>query len=339
MKIPELRIKIKDYTKEDLATLVTELYKAIPKAMREERNLDALINDINQYKTVPTSKRIADKDVVINVEEIETFISNAEEQYYQFPNKIVSKQERPKWRFKVRAWHRDLLIAIKQNPDDIKLYGELLQKLFVLMCKAQSGVIFNTTEPFNSIGIEAEVFLENILHITHSYQTPDEFVNNAISISWNLWDTSSTTIAFFKQYGYLEMGIEKTIAIWEKYETDYQTKLSAYNALKPKERKNMYPPREYDYTSIQNTLADFIILHYKALEDVEEIVTATKKYHKRSPEVILYILVSNLLATGEGDVIVREITAAEQQGVKPRASLLSVKEQILLTGEVPRFIR
>ena len=135
------------------------------------------------------------------------------------------------------------------------------------------------------------------------------------------------------------MGIEKTIAIWEKYETDYQTKLSAYNALKPKERKNMYPPREYDYTSIQNTLADFIILHYKALEDVEEIVTATKKYHKRSPEVILYILVSNLLATGEGDVIVREITAAEQQGVKPRASLLSVKEQILLTGEVPRFIR
>ena len=37
MKIPELRIKIKDYTKEDLATLVIELYKAIPKAMREER--------------------------------------------------------------------------------------------------------------------------------------------------------------------------------------------------------------------------------------------------------------------------------------------------------------
>lgn len=338
MKIPELRIKIKDYNKEDLVILVAELYKAIPKAMREERNLDALINDINRYKTVPASKRIADKDVVINVEEIETFISNAEEQYYQFPNKIVSKQERPKWRFKVRAWHRDLLIAIKQNPDDIKLYGELLQKLFILMYEAQSGAIFNTTEPFNSIGIEADVFLENILHITHSYQTPDEFVTNAINISWNLWKTSSTTIAFFKQYGYLEMGIEKTIAIWEKYETDYQTKLSAYNALKPRERKNMFPPREYDYTSIQNKLTEFIISQYKALEDIEGIVMASKKYNKRDPEVGLYILVSNLLSTGEGDVIVREITAAEQQGIKPRASLLYIKEQILLTGEVPKFI-
>jgi hypothetical protein len=42
MKITELREIIKEYNEEDLRLLIAELYKAMPKALREDKEIDDL---------------------------------------------------------------------------------------------------------------------------------------------------------------------------------------------------------------------------------------------------------------------------------------------------------
>jgi len=47
MLISQVRETLKRYKEEDLRLLVAEMYKAIPKKVREEKDIDDMISDIN----------------------------------------------------------------------------------------------------------------------------------------------------------------------------------------------------------------------------------------------------------------------------------------------------
>ena len=50
MLVAELKEVIKEYPEEDLRLLIVELYKAMPKKLREDKDIDALIRDMHRKK-------------------------------------------------------------------------------------------------------------------------------------------------------------------------------------------------------------------------------------------------------------------------------------------------
>ncbi len=59
MKVNELREKIEKYARADLERITVELYKAIPKAKKEDMAVDELIANPSSKKKKPTGKAVS----------------------------------------------------------------------------------------------------------------------------------------------------------------------------------------------------------------------------------------------------------------------------------------
>ena len=99
MKVAELNKTIGGYTTEQLRRLLVEMYKAMPKRVKEDHGIDDMICS-------PASKRNNRKgevapDIEALASEAERFVSNAYNDYYYIPNPVVPKRERSQWRFTV----------------------------------------------------------------------------------------------------------------------------------------------------------------------------------------------------------------------------------------------
>ena len=104
MKVNELREIIKNYNEEDKRKIIVELYKRIPKNIKEDYNIDNYIINLN------TKIEKVDKNITIErlEKEVEYFIECASDDLYARPNKIIPKNERSKWRFKVKTFYKQL---------------------------------------------------------------------------------------------------------------------------------------------------------------------------------------------------------------------------------------
>lgn len=129
MLVSELRELLKKYTEEDLRLLVSEMYKSMPKKLREDKDIDELLKDVNAYVRIGKVEKTQDKQ--INIEkikpQIELFIEYAYKQYYFAPNNNIHKKERPKWRFVVKAYIKDL--------QDVRVEGTEGETATVLLTK------------------------------------------------------------------------------------------------------------------------------------------------------------------------------------------------------------
>ena len=101
MKINELREIIKKYNEKDREKLIVELYKRIPKSIKEDYNIDEYIINLNT--------KMEKENIEITIERLEKevnfFIECAYDDLYARPNKIISKNDRSKWRFKVKTFY------------------------------------------------------------------------------------------------------------------------------------------------------------------------------------------------------------------------------------------
>ena len=57
MLIAEVKETIKKYLEEDLRLLVAELYKAMPKKTREDKDIDWMLEDVHGYRQRVKGKR------------------------------------------------------------------------------------------------------------------------------------------------------------------------------------------------------------------------------------------------------------------------------------------
>ncbi len=116
MKVNELREIIKKYDEAEKEKIIVELYKRIPKNIKEDYNIDAYIADINAK---------AEKgDKQITIEELEKqvnyFLECAYANLYAEPNRIISKTERSKWRFKVKTFYKQLNSFLPETDEGKK---------------------------------------------------------------------------------------------------------------------------------------------------------------------------------------------------------------------------
>jgi len=97
MLLPQVKELLKQYTEQDLRLLISEMYKAVPKKIREDKDIDEMITDIHAYKSIGKINReqSVKRDITQLKPQIERFIDYAYKQYYFAPNKYIHKKERP----------------------------------------------------------------------------------------------------------------------------------------------------------------------------------------------------------------------------------------------------
>ena len=150
MKLTDLRALLKPAPKDRLEQAVVEIYKALPKSKKDD--LDSQIEDIlkglkaKQEASAP--KALTDFPALKS--EIETFMEDARNWYYGEPNRKIAKKDRPKWRFKVKRYIREL----QTIPADAPVYPQavdLMIRIHDLLCESCGGTFFSSLDPFRSV--------------------------------------------------------------------------------------------------------------------------------------------------------------------------------------------
>jgi hypothetical protein len=337
MKLPELKEIIKRYNTEELSFLVAELYKAIPKAKKEEAQIDALI--LNPSSTGKAEKAEAKKnqtpDLLLLQFDISSFLTNVKDGNYTSPNRIVSKAERPKWRFKVKAFIKDLE-QVAKNPDDRKVAAEFLQQLYELMCKACYYSIFSAEYPFKAIGIGQDVFLLKVIEMQQKVQPIKQYVTNAMRLIVNN----------ALHYDMQRIRLTRTFITTLLKDEEFYLAIQCAAAYREEFKQKLVTPTkkaDLDESALLNKISninDFIFECYAALDDFEPAIADQKANGtnaKRNKEIDVYILVSKLFYYKQKDYIVEVLDKAVVEDIKLRASLIKLKEAILTTGELPNF--
>ena len=320
MKVAELRTVIGGYSPDQLRKLVAELYKAMPKKLKEDKQIDELIRDPEaltarrRARSRPQPPPSID-DVRFDVEE---FIEYASKQYYFAPNMFVSKRERPKWRFIAKRLHKEL-IAAAADDDQRAEAAELLQRLFLLLCRACGEYLFSSTDPFRSAGIEQDRFLGDILRLHALGGKNQSFVETSVDLLVKL-DSDPET------------GIERLIEVMaEEFSTPDLNQMAADECtrrakeLRSKAGRQAYArgfSGDYSRRDRMNRLASLSFRCNASLHEWDAAITAHQALRgERGKEVNLYVLLGRLREHDQKALWIREYERAVDAGVKPREAL------------------
>ena len=148
MKVQELRQLLSTADRTLLEKAFVESYKQFSKAQKEE--LDLMIQQILEGK----EEKLSTKKNAVEFGELEQsindFLINAHAQNYYAPNRTIPKSQRPKWRFLVKNFIKELLHIPLESANYAKSV-KLLTDLYLLMCEACNYYLFSTDDPFRSI--------------------------------------------------------------------------------------------------------------------------------------------------------------------------------------------
>jgi hypothetical protein len=339
MKVSELREKIKKYSRADLERLTVELYKAIPKAKKEDMAVDDLIANPSFKKKKQATKAVS---LATLREDVPQFIEHAKAQYYLAPNRVVPKGERSKWRFRVKRWYKDLQQA-KLPDGNLAEQAELLTKLYNLLCQACGYQYFTAYDPFESVGVAQTEFYEAVLRLKWEVDDKPVFVKTSITLIvdnfLNRYTLEGNLMEVLLQF--LPIADLRYLAIEKAKELIVE---NGFQTPSPEPERRLKISFMTDHSAYRkqakhNNLVEMIFRTHTKLYEFDEGIRFYQQHHyERQPEVKLYILVSLLFNAQQPDLIVREINAAEQAGVAPRENLKKLRDHIAKEGQLPRFM-
>lgn len=204
MKTKEIRQELSKHDRNILEDIIIELYKKIPKSKKEEYNIDSfIINPIKESKkeVLPTSFNELK-------EEIKYFLDCVDNEYYSSPNKIISKEERSKWRFKVRRYIKELNKIDINNP----FYEDatsLLIELYKRLSKGSHYLLFSNWETFKAVSISQNDFYDLIVKriLVNDYTKEDvteclnllEVPKDSYASSYDMFDNFTSNISKNKE--------------------------------------------------------------------------------------------------------------------------------------------
>lgn len=183
MKIQEFRNLIKDADRERLEKAFAESYKCFTKAQKTE--IDGLIFVILSGNGKET-KEGKGKESSIDFEnlqaEIELFLENAYAQNYMTPNRVIPKNQRPKWRFLVKNYLKELQ-KIKTEDANFDTSVNLIRKIYEMLCMACSYYLFSTEDAFRSVGIPQcelyEILVKRSMHCGYTKERTSQLLKLA----------------------------------------------------------------------------------------------------------------------------------------------------------------
>jgi hypothetical protein len=339
MLLTELRELLRKYPREELALIITEMYKTMPKKLREDKNIDRMIENYRSY--INTAKVKKQQIAQINIEEIkrdiEMFIDYSYKQYYYAPNNFIHKKERPKWRFKVKRYINDLQ-CFAAKGDDGDTATNLLKRLYELLCYACSYYLFNSEDPFNSVGIVQEELLIIVISRIFYHGINEKSVRSAIELIINNGTDRNTLYSdlFIALIDKLKIADSKEIAIAQcKILIE---ELQSTNSIK---KNNLSGIGNSVYTQKEKiiNMVEAVFRFQIALYKYEEAIQYYKINNgERNKEISLYVLLRLLFEYRLKDYWLREYEIALKEGVIPRDGLKRMYKYIKSNGELPNYI-
>ncbi len=339
MLLPELRELLKKYKEEDLRLIIAEIYKSIPKSLRESKDIDVLLQDVHKYLQIEKVEKTKDRQIdVYNLKpKIELFIDYAYNQYYFAPNNFIHKKERPKWRFIVKSYINDLQ-SIPCEGEKGLIATNLLQKLYEMLSYACGYYIFNTNDPFRSVGIAQTKLLDTVITRKFASGINKESVRSAIElVIYSRVDMStvrsSLTDVLIEN---LKTPDSKLIAI----EQSMALKVELNKLIQNKSNKSRSSSSfDYEKKEKTNELVEMAVKLNLSLCEYEEAINCfSKNYIERNLEVSLFMLLSLLHEFNLKEYWLREYERAMQNEINPREALKKTYKYIQENDALPDCI-
>ncbi len=264
MKIAELR-KLLENTNEDLLKkTIVEVYKLVPSAKKSDA--DNIIADVLNGNTTKKVKKDNGTSFAELSDEINTFLENVYEQNYFVPNRAVPKKDRPKWRFLVKRYVKELDKITLDNEH----YDEacnLLVKLYAMMCHACNYYLFATRDPFQSVGIEQFAFYSLVVNKVLS----KSYCENNITTLLILAATSGLSMNSLSsdQESYLISSLDKSDYLY------MAVKIAKEKIVELKEKLKALPQYSNNRYFIENDInnyCDFILMAEIKLQEYDDAI-------------------------------------------------------------------
>ena len=150
MKIQEFRDKMKSADRAALEKIAADLYRRLPKALKEEeldQNIELILKGADTTKTSRKDESITFDKLE---KEIHTFLSHVDANYYWEPNRNVPKTQRSKWRFEVMRFLKQL-DTIPSSDDHAEAAAKLYLEIYNRLAYGCGYYIFPTEDPFAAI--------------------------------------------------------------------------------------------------------------------------------------------------------------------------------------------
>ncbi|MBI2918653.1 MAG: hypothetical protein HYY01_11780 [Chloroflexi bacterium] len=329
MKLSEVRNVLEKYSEDQLRVVIARLYRAIPKAIREEKDIDRIIADPEASIQSRNGNRQTAPDIEDLRDEADRFVEDAYNQYYFAPNRFVSKRDRPKWRFIVKRLCKDIL-ASAADDNSMPEAAQLLEKLYRLLCYSCAYTLFSAHDSFESVGIEQKEFFRRVLTLKYQYEDRNAFIENALLLMVNNplnrytlhEDLMAVILEFAKTPDLKEMTIGHCSDLMETIRS---------KPLTPEERQ-----WGYERTEKLNSLTKMAFLCYARLYEYANAVSYFKKnYCNDDEEVALYVMLRLLYGLNQKELFLQEYEKALANGVRPRASLRETYRFTKEKGELP----
>ncbi|GHU40479.1 hypothetical protein FACS1894111_01200 [Clostridia bacterium] len=316
MRVDELRAILSKYEADKLREIVVMLYRKIPKARKEEDDLDNVLLDFSLEK--PKSAKAASiVDFPTLKTEIECFLFYADQQYYFAPNKYVSKANRPKWRFMVKRFIKSLLSVRGENGI---VAAQLLVSIYDMLSYACHYYIFRTENPFSSVGYAQTELLGIVLSKIFLDGYDKETIRMALFLTL---DSNVDRENLPQSLFYTLQASLKTPDVINLALTQVDTYRKEYDAIQKAKRLftvggNAYRAKEHKGQAAQL----YLILKFRLFEYDEGIAYYWKYNTESEDEIALYCLLEYYLDDDEFENLwIREFERAVAKGIKPREDL------------------
>lgn len=335
MKVPELREIIIKHSKEDLEYLLIELYKLIPKAKKEETDIDEIIKQGKpKDKGAKTKISAKEKSFETLKSEYEAFVFHAVNGHYLGKDRVIAKKDRAKWRFTCKAIIKELFDAYKREPANRIACIQYLEQIYKILCKGGYYNYFSSEDTFASVGYEQEIFCIDIIKLI--YQSVDLEMASAKIVEILLFESNHNNNCF-------PYRLEKFLALLDsnkKINALFEPSFAILEEVEKKiegfwiaDQKKKYPEKYLPYTlSKENEhLVEIVFSLYILLEEEDKAIDfyhKNMKNYSEDKEIQLYILVTWLIKLEVFDRVVKEIDLAIEKGISPRASLVKAYKNI-----------
>ncbi len=339
MLVSELRELLNKYKEKELRLLIVEIYKAMPKKIREEKEIDKLLQDVNRYLSVGKAKKKQEQvDLDLLKPEIEEFIEYAYKQYYFAPNSYVHKKERPKWRFKVKAYIKSLE-SVPVDGEEGKTATDLMDKLYAMLSYACGYYIFNTEDPFRSVGINQTDLVDSIIQRKFGNGFSKESIRSAIELVINSRLDRETLHSYLINVlvKNLKTPDTKEIAIEQCYILRAEQLNPKSNKPKRSSSSDFY---EYEKKKRLNNLVETVFRLNMALGEYDKAIKYfTQNYKEQNKEISLYVLLFLLYQYDLEEYWLSVYEDAVKKGIEPRKGLQKTYEYIKENDEMPEYFQ
>lgn len=321
MKVQELRQLISTADRLCLEKALVESYKQLKKTQKEE--FDPVLADILSGKIVEKKKaKVKEEIEFCDLElQIKTFIENAYAQNYFAPNKVIPKNQRPKWRFMVKNFIKELDKIPLENENYDKAV-KLLSDLYKLICQACNFYLFSTDDPFRSIGWEQSQFYELLVQKTFAAGYSREGIAQLLvsategGLSWD----SLHIVQEMVLMSHLQTKDAQWMALEEagKLIKEGQEKLKGLGK---------YDHKRYGLESVIGELCNVVLMLSVYLEEFDKgIEFYFKNSAESSKEVTLYRALNLLDTMEENELWIKAYELGIKKKIQPRDDLVRAYE-------------